>query len=132
MPIKAGGAKRDWEARKGDTFEAAFQWLKDNPAYGEEGEPQYIPVGDLTGYTWFMQIRRTAGSSVVVLELSTEDGRITMDPVEAWIYLEIPYEAMEAVANGIYGYDLQYTTPDGKRKTLLFGKFKVGPEFSRE
>lgn len=131
MPIKAGGASRNWEARTGDTWEAAFQWMIKNPDYPADSDEEYIPVGDLTGYTWLMQVRRTAQSTAVVLELSTENGYITMDPLESWVYFEVPYEVMETIPNGVYGYDLQYTTPAGKRKTLLFGKFKIGPEFSK-
>ena len=63
---------------------------------------------DLTGYTAKMQIRPYVGSSTVIVELSTANGRITITPLEGEIELNLSKTDTESIVenSGVYDLDL--------------------------
>lgn len=84
---------------------------------------------DLSGKTARMQVRPTAASSTVTLEvtdfITIEDGTITIN---------VPASVMAEVPAGSYVYDLELVTPGEVEEVdkLLEGSFVVYAEITRE
>jgi tRNA threonylcarbamoyladenosine modification (KEOPS) complex Pcc1 subunit len=98
---------------KGTTFE-----LK--PVWKIGGTPV-----DLSGYTADMQVRYASDTSSII-ELSTSNGRITIDSAYGRINLSISATDSAALAAGSYNYDLNLTnTVDGTVYKILEGAFVV-------
>ncbi len=80
---------------------------------------------DLTGCAAKMQIRRTAGNSVVLEWTTTDDSilistnEIAMQPKPLYV-TEYPYR-----------YDLEVTYSDGRVLTIIYGIFPVQTDISR-
>ena len=109
----------DFVVYQGDTLEKTFEWRDKNQTL--------VP---LTGYTARMQVRSSADSDDVVLEMTTEDNGITLtNPGQ--IVVSASAEEMAEVAAGSYKYDLEMVTGDGFVRKLLVGKFKVLAEVTR-
>lgn len=94
-----------------------------------DGEPV-----DLTGYSARMHVRETVESSAIVLECTTENGRITLGGETGVILLEVEAMTMEEInAPFTYRYDLELVVgpaPDVVR--LIEGRFKVAAEVTRD
>jgi hypothetical protein len=105
--------------QQGDTWSLEIAWTDD------EG----LPV-DLTGATAKMQMRPSAGSEVLVLELSSANGRIVVDPAGK-INLLVSAEdtALLPAKSGVY--DLEVTRTSGVVKKLIRGSYLVTPEVTR-
>jgi hypothetical protein len=73
----------DLTIEKGSTFRHQFRWT----------DAEDTPIG-LAGYTAKMQIRDTPDSTAVLLELSTENGRIVLNVNPGEIDLEIAATTM--------------------------------------
>ncbi len=87
---------------------------------------------DVTGFTDSMQIRPATNSSVVSLELTTENGRINVIGAEGRFDLYIAASDMSSLAQGIYVYDLQVQAPvTGFVDRLIMGNFTVRSEVTR-
>jgi hypothetical protein len=76
----------------------------------------------LTGYTGLMQVRSDYGASVII-ELSTSNGRITLD--NNCVLLYIADEDTADFTAGSYRYDLQLTDAAGDAYAILYGTFAV-------
>lgn len=103
---------------KGETFEYTYTLYHGVLKKGEivAGDPV-----DLTGATAVMQIRPTATDSTLILELTTENGRITIDPLVGKINLTIAdtdTEAITQVEEVYYGLE---TLQSGVRKRRFEG-----------
>lgn len=84
---------------------------------------------NLTGFTASMQIRSEVSSSVVMAELTTENGRITLD-VDGNITWHIPASVTaEMTTDGVYDFDL--IAPDESITTYLKGVVRLDPEVTR-
>lgn len=105
---------------QGDTFSRVITWLDAN-------EDPII----LTSYTAKMQLRTTADSDTVVLELSTENGGISLDELNGIITLFVSADDMAAVSPGSYKYDLEMTSGGGIVQKILKGKIKILAEVTR-
>lgn len=81
---------------------------------------------NLTGYTAKMQVRPTIGSSTVLVELSTANGRITLGGALGTIALNAPASAMGFEA-GTYVYDLEITSGANTTR-IIMGSFTNRPE----
>lgn len=104
---------------QGSTFQAGI-YVKD----------KYQTPTDLTGYTFRMQVRATAASSTVLLEITTSNyGTITASTGK--LYWSVPASITAAVAAGIYYYDLELVSGGGIVKRILEGKFEVSAEVTR-
>ena len=117
--------KLNLKIEQGATFRQPLQWSAGTPA---------VPV-DLTGYTARMQVRSELTSPAVLLELTTENGRIGITDATAG-KLELRLTATETAAlafeSGVY--DLELVAPDAPDNTvtrLLAGSVTVLPEVTR-
>lgn len=85
---------------------------------------------NLTGYTAKMQLRPSASSSVVLLEL-TETSGITLGGAAGTIIIKITDEQTDTLAPGKVKYDLKLTSPAGDDTRLLEGSLKITPAVTR-
>ena len=87
---------------------------------------------DLVGnYTAKMQVRSFLDSSTVIVELSTENGRITFSAGGVF-NLNIPATVTDDLATGRHTYDLEFTTiATGVVQRVLEGKFVIRGEVTR-
>lgn len=106
-------------ADQGATFGRTITW---NDADGD-------PV-NLSGYTARMQVRSIVSSNTVALELTTENGRITLGGALGTITLTVPASAMDDIAGGNYAYDLELVNGSDVTR-LLMGSFTVRAEVTR-
>lgn len=87
----------------------------------------------MTGYRARMQVRTATESPTVVLELTTENGRITLHPTNGQIQLIVSDEDMSSVPENKYVYDLELIAPSSELYIykLLYGNFAVRAEVTR-
>lgn len=98
--------------------------------YVSGGILEYNEPVNLSGYTAKMQIRSSVSSATVLLELTTENSRISMDIVNNIIQLTIPATVTETLTfkTGVYSLELisgATVTP------LMYGNITVEPEITR-
>lgn len=100
--------------KQGDTLHLEILWTD------SEGAPV-----DMTGCSARMQLRVTP-TSAVVLDLSTENGRIAL--AAGAITLDVDAATMQGLTCEAGSFDLQVTYADGRVATILGGKFRVIPD----
>lgn len=103
---------------RGDTWQRAWE-IKD--AAGQ-------PV-DLTGASARLHVRDAAG--IKVMEASTADGRLTIQPAAGRIDLVMPKEAT-GIAPGSYRFDIEVTFPSGVRVTYEQSMLVVLEDMARD
>jgi hypothetical protein len=96
---------------------------------------------NLTSYTAKMQLRTRVDSAVVVLELSTTNGRILLGSnvtnttlnggVKANVQLLVSASVMASLAAGQYVYDLDLTNASAYNTPILYGAFTLTGEVTR-
>lgn len=101
------------------------------PAYQSGGVLTYYTPLDLTGFTARMHIRASVGSADVLLELSTENGGIAIDPATGTITLSISATDTAALTWRQGVYDLELTDGAGVVTRLARGRVAVCPEVTR-
>jgi CYTH domain-containing protein len=108
-------------ANQGATFSRTILWR----------DPAKKPIL-MQGYTARMQVRKTTDSPVV-LELTTENGRISLHETNGEISLVVPDEIMTSIPEDKYLYDLELIGPtaDIYVYKLLQGNFVVRSEVTR-
>ena len=98
---------------KGTTFDLKPQWLIG-------GTPVI-----LDNYAADMQVRY-APDTVTIVELSTSNGRITIDPPSGTVSLHLSATETAALPAGTYQYDLNLTNnSDGSVYKILQGVFAI-------
>jgi len=85
---------------------------------------------DLTGYTARMQVRATVDAASTILDLTTENGGVTLGGAAGTVDLAITATASAAVAAGQYVYDFELVN-GATVERLLMGKFTVRAEVTR-
>ena len=85
---------------------------------------------NLTGYQARMMVRSTPSSPTVVLNLTTENGKISIIGATGTINLNITASDMDAIAPRSYRYDLELVT-GVTVIPLLEGAFIVKPQVTR-
>jgi hypothetical protein len=100
-------------------------------AYVGGGTLQYMTPHDLAGYTARMQIRAAIGASDVLLELTTENGRIAIDDAAKRIDLVVAAADTAAITWAGAVYDLELVSPGGEVLRPIFGKVTVSDEVTR-
>jgi len=75
-----------------------------------------------------MQVRPTVESLIIIIELTTENGRITL--LNNTITLNITADDTTILPIGTYKFDLEIATED-KVIRLVQGSFRVSPEVTR-
>lgn len=86
---------------------------------------------DLTDYTARMYIKRNYDTDVKIVELTTENGRITLGGLTGEILLSLPSSITEELCFGEGVYDLELIDSNGKVKRLLQGKVSLSREATR-
>jgi hypothetical protein len=105
-------------AKQGSTFSRSIVWV----------DPRKKPIR-LRGYTARMQVRPIENSSTVIIELTTENGRISLGESNGTITLSISSSVTQTLLEGKYVYDLELVAPgSGKVYKLVRGNFVVIPE----
>lgn len=85
---------------------------------------------DLTGYTARMQIRTEIDSEDVVIELTTENGRISFSELEGAVTLTLlADDTAQIQTDGVY--DLEIIDDEDRVYRVLKGKIKLEPEVTR-
>jgi hypothetical protein len=111
----------DMTVYQGANFERVLTWTLGDPA---------TPV-NLTGYSARMQLRTYPPSETVVLELTTENGRISMGGAAGTINLAVTADDTEGLAANQYAYDLEVIEGNGFVTRLLQGFVTVDAEVTR-
>lgn len=87
---------------------------------------------DLTGYTARMQIRRTLESVTPMLSLTTENGRIEINPGTATNEIELSINAETTATLSTSGiYDLEIIDPNGNVSKVVRGDVTLVAEVTR-
>lgn len=92
---------------------------------------------DLQGYTARMQVRRTIESTGFLLELTTENGGLTINPADEinQIYIDVAASVTASLASNFNTvnavYDLEIVNGDGVVSRILQGTFTISPEVTR-
>lgn len=110
----------DLSIDQGATFQLLITW----------NDPSGTPI-NLTGYTARMQIRPTQPSSTIVLELTTENGGITLGGLAGTISLFASATATAAITADSGVYDLELASAGGIVTRLLQGSVTFNPEVTR-
>jgi len=105
---------------KGATYRHRLVWK------GANG----MPI-DLTGCTAKMQVREEATSDTVLIELSTENGRITITPAAGQFDLYITDEDTDDLSLDGGVYDLEVYHPNGDVTRLCQGIWSFSDEVTR-
>ena len=114
-------AKLKFTIYQGATFPKRLRW-RDKAA----GTPI-----DLTGCTARMQVRAEIGSPTVLLELTTENGGITLGGTAGTIDLYVGATATAAFTWEGGVFDLEIEFPGGDVRRLAQGTVSVSPEVTR-
>lgn len=85
----------------------------------------------MTGWTARMQIRPEVGSEIVIAELTTENGGITIDPPEGKINLYLSDVETSAFSFEDAVYDIELVDQSGDVRRDIEGKIKLSPEVTR-
>lgn len=118
---------------QGADWRLLFVW-KDNT-----GEPH-----DLSGWTGRMQVRETLAGKSALLNLTTENGQITLGGADGTVEVTIPAAMSQEVKPNLsklswqdgkqgvsFAYDLELIDPAGKVTRLLQGAAFFVPEVTR-
>lgn len=84
---------------------------------------------DLSGFTARMQIRASAGSGKVSDELTTENGRLSIE--DGTITARWPNAVTTAMSAGRFVYDLEIVSAEGLVARVLEGNFILHREVTR-
>lgn len=110
-------AKLNLTVEQGTTYSKRLVWKDKNRR----------PI-NIVGWSARMHIRKTVADSVVILELTSANGRIAFPAAGA---IEIRLTAAETAALQPGVYDLEMVAPDGSVTRLVEGKVIVSPEVTR-
>ena len=113
-------AAYDLVIEQGATLNKSFVW-KDSTG---------TPI-NLTSYTARMQIRPSVGSSEVLLELTTLNGRITITGSEGKIQLNVSAADTAAITWQRGKSDLELVSAPGVVTRLLSGDVEISKEVTR-
>lgn len=86
---------------------------------------------DLTGYTARMHIRETVDSADTILELTTENSRITLGGVNGTITLSIADSDTTTITQKKAFYDLEIISSGGVVTRLIRGDITISNEVTR-
>ena len=105
--------------QQNNSFRWQFTWEAETAKDSGIFEPVPMP-----GWTAHMQVRRGPGKELII-DLSTQNNRITLHPSDGTITLQILKADTKPLKPGLYRYDLHLINPDGFETTLCEGAFEV-------
>lgn len=97
----------------------------------KQGTGVAAPPMDLTGYTARMQIRAEIDAATPLIELTTENARITITPLEGKVELLISAADTAALTFETATYDLELISAAGEVTRLVQGNVKLSREVTR-
>lgn len=103
---------------QGATFSKQLTWNIDD-----------IPV-DLTSYTARMQVREKHTSTSKILDLTTENGGISLGDSDGTIDINVSATSTQSIVPKTYVYDIELIS-SGTVTRLIEGQFIVTPEVTR-
>lgn len=112
----------DMEHDQGATFSRRFIWMTDTAT------PEAVNVST---YTARMHIRTAIDADSTIVELTTENGGITLGSTDGVVDLFLDADATTAIPASTYRYDLELVAADGYVTRLAEGKIKIRPEVTR-
>lgn len=126
--MRAG--KYNMVCEQGATFRRSL--YIEQPDLVEDPTGQTFEAYNLAGYTARMQVRRTIDSDAFLLELTTENGALTINPSEAIneIFIDVSASVTASVStSGVY--DIEIVDAEGVVSRVLEGEFRLNPEVTR-
>jgi hypothetical protein len=117
--------------QQGSTFSRTIEIEQPDLATDPTGET-FIPF-DLSGYTARMQVRRTIDSPNFLLELTTSNGGLTINPTQGDVNKILIFAAANVTASvstsGVY--DIEIISAENSVSRVLQGVFNLSPEVTR-
>ena len=117
--------------QQGSTFTRTLEIEQPDLATDPTGNT-FVPF-DLSGYTARMQVRRTIDSSNFVLELTTSNGGLAINPVIGDVNkltIFAPANVTASVStSGVY--DIELISAENTVSRILQGIFNLSPEVTR-
>jgi hypothetical protein len=113
-------ASYDLTIRQGSTWNQTVIW-KDSDG---------VPV-DLTDYTARMQVRPVVQSETIIIELTTENGRIELGGSTGEVRLNLSAEVTAQIELLAGAYDLELESSDGTVTAILQGRARFPREVTR-
>lgn len=86
---------------------------------------------NLTGYSARMQVRPETASTIVIIELTTANGRIALGGALGTVTMTVSAADTSALVPGRYVYDLELVSGAGVVSRLIMGNFVVRGEVTR-
>lgn len=86
---------------------------------------------DLTGYTARMQVRETFSSTTTILDLTTENGGLTITPLEGKVSIFVTDTVTSAITQLRGVYDLELIDSSGYVEKFVRGSVKFPEEVTR-
>lgn len=108
---------------QGATFTKEVTW--------KTGTPTSSTAVDLTGCTARMQIRESVEEEAVLIELTTENGRITLGDELGTVSMFVEADDTAALDFIAGVYDLEIVFADGRVRRLVAGTVKLSKEVTR-
>lgn len=100
-------------------------------AYTSGGILEYNTPVDLTGYTARMHIREKLESDTIILQLTTENGRIVLDNTNKTITIKIDADDTAALIYPLAVYNLELVSASGTVTSLVAGNIQLVKEVTR-
>lgn len=117
--------------QQGSTFSRTIE-IEQPDLIADPSGNTFVPF-DLSGYAARMQVRRTIDSANFLLELTTQNGGLTINPVEGDTNKIIVYAPANVTASvstsGVY--DIEIISTDNVVSRILQGTFNLSPEVTR-
>lgn len=86
---------------------------------------------NITSYTAALQVRSLPSSPTKVLDLTTQNGGITITGNQGKVSVHATAVQTAAIDDGVYVYDCEITSPAGIVTRLVQGQVVVSPEVTR-
>lgn len=86
---------------------------------------------NLTGYSAAMQLRYAAYSSEALDTLTSDNGRLVIDPTKGKITAKFPHEVTELFNPGSMVYDMELVSGAGEVTRIIEGRVTVVAEVTR-
>lgn len=115
---------------QGSTFSRILEIEQPDLIADPTGET-FIPF-NLENYSGRMQVRRTIDSSNILVELTTENGGLEINPAEETNVIRIYMDdSVTASINSSGVYDIEIEDVAGNVSRILQGSFTLSPEVTR-
>jgi hypothetical protein len=121
LPVVMNPLKYNLVIDQGATFERVLMWKAGTPAG---------PV-IFTGCTARAQIRGAIEDTTPLLELTTENGRLSLGSTDGKLVITISAVDTAKLPENGGVYDLELVYPDGRVRRLMQGLVVVRPEVTR-